>query len=410
MAGAALFAAAVVLPLVRQAAVPWDSLWAEDGRLYVQDANTMPLHATLFRGYAGYGQLLGRLLAMPTRYVPVGLIPPYMALAGTTTAALLALFVYRAADTHIPAVPARLALAGACVLVPVLALENEATVVNVTWVLTFATFWALVSWSSGPFEVAARALVAFLAPATCPIAALFLPLLVAVLWSRRNRADALVGGAFLTGVLLQAAMVLTTDTSVPTMPSTVRQLAVLYPVRVLASGLVGERALRELWPLWGVWLGVGAVVLTVGLAAVGLRHAGTTRCRTAVAALVLSVPLFAVPVFLRGTFGMQLATDVYNANGARYAVVPVLLLVSAAAVLTAQASRRWIAGVLAAQVLVVGLTSFGHVEEWRPRGPSWTEGIHQAQLSCHQSSDPDRNIPIAPVGWFTRLPCTRLAP
>lgn len=406
--GALIVAAAAIVPFVRQAGRPWDSLWAEDGAVYVSDANAMPLHATLFRGYGGYGQLLSRLLAMPTRYLPVSWIAPYMALAATVTASVLAVFVYRAARSHIPALWARLSLAGACVLLPVLAFENEATVVNLPWILTFAAFWAIVSHEDGGYDVAARSVVAFLAITATPIAAAFLPLLVAVLVVRRRRADAIVGAAYVTGILIQAATMLSTENSTPTLPSSLGDLVVLYPVRVVASAFLGEQLLSDLWSQGGVWLGIAAVLLVSGILAAAIWRFGARPCGTVVAAVALSLPLFAVPVFLRGTLGMRLVEGAYNPNGARYTVVPVLLVLSAVAVLCARARRPWVAMALAFQLALVCVLSLGNAEHWRPQGPSWTEGVRQARETCQTGADPAGRIPIAPVGWAASLPCSRM--
>jgi hypothetical protein len=144
-------------------------------------------------------------------------------------------------------------------------------------------------------------------------------------------------------------------------------------------------------------------------AVVAVRRLGLGRCHTALAAMALSVPLFAVPVFLRGTFGMRLADGSYNAAGARYAVVPALLLVSAAAVLCGQDRWRWMPLAFAGWVLVVGLSSLGPAEHWRPRGPSWADGLREAQAACRETAQSQGAIPIAPEGWYAPLPCTRIA-
>jgi hypothetical protein len=405
--GTVLVVAGAVVPLIRQAR-PWDTLWAEDGQVYVQEANEMRLHATLFRGYAGYGQLASRLLAIPTRWLPIDAVPFYMALAGAVTGTLLALFVYRMAGTHVKDPWARLGLAASCVLLPTLAFENEANVVNATWVLTFAAFWALMSRCDTTGDLVARSLVAFLAVTTNPLAGLLLPLAGAVLWVRRSRPDLVVGGAFAFGAVVQAGMVRATDPSEWKTPFSWTDIAGLYPVRVLASALVGEPAVRALWPRWGHVVGLTAVAVVLVLAAVALRHASAHRSRASVAAVAMSVVLLVVPLLIRGSLGVRLTAGDFNAAGNRYFVVPILLLVSAAAVAVARGRQHWVRAVFAAWVLVLGLTSFGAAGEWRPRGPSWSEGVDNARANCAASPHPTQPIGVAPAGWAATLPCSRL--
>lgn len=407
--GAGLLMAAVLLPLVRQADYrPWDTLWAEDGVVFVRDAGDLPIHETLLRPYAGYGHLLPRLLAAPTRYLPLEWIPGYLALASTLVAAAVAWFVYRASADHVPAVWARLALAAACVSSPVLMDEAETTVANIQWVVSFAVFWALVSRRAGRGDLAARGLVAFLGAATSPLTALYLPLLAAVLWARRRRADAVVGGIFVAGLLVQASVVLGQQAERQS-GSSLDHLVVLYPVRVLGSALVGESGVRALWPRPGVWLAVGATAFALVGATLAIRRLGPRSCRTAVAALAVSVAYFALPVYLRGTEGLKLVAGTYNFVGSRYAVVPVLLVVSAAAILCARSGKRWTSTALALQVVVVALLSLGVPDSWqRSGGSSWAEGIRDARASCRTSSRPDAPAPISPDGWVLWMPCHRV--
>jgi hypothetical protein len=170
-----------------------------------------------------------------------------------------------------------------------------------------------------------------------------------------------------------------------------------------------------MWPRWGLTPAI-ALTLLAGVAfAIAVAKLGISRCRLPIVAVGTSVVLYGVPVYFRGSSEIRLLDGVFNNFGARYAVVPILLLVSAAAMLCAQSEQRWVPMVLAAQIVVVSLISLGDVHNRRPGGPSWVEGVHQAEKDCAaaQNSDASASIPISPtvsptMGWHAELPCDRV--
>ena len=89
----------VAVELLRQpGARTWDTVWAEDGTIYAEQAIHLPALTALTRPYAGYVQLLPRLLALPARVLPVAWYAPWFAVAGALTAALLGLLVVHSAE------------------------------------------------------------------------------------------------------------------------------------------------------------------------------------------------------------------------------------------------------------------------------------------------------------------------
>ena len=227
----------------------------------------------------------------------------------------------------------------------------------------------------------------------------------------------IVGATFLGGLAVQVGVVLVTGND-PRIPSEVSDVAGLYQVRVVESALLGDRAVREMWPRWGLTPAIGLTVLAAIAATVAVTKLGVGRCRLAIVAVGMSVVLYGLPVYFRGSSEIRLLDGVFNNFGARYAVVPVLLLVSAAAMLCAQSEKRWVPMVLAAQIALVSLISLGDVHNRRPGGPSWVEGVHQAEKDCTAAAaqgndDASASIPISPtvsptLGWHAELPCDRI--
>src|SRR4051794_32790282 len=91
-AGLLFFVAAVVVQLWRQPDVSSrDTIWAEDGRIFTQDALTHAPVTTLLRNYAGYTQFATRALALGTRWLAPRSYAPYLAVSAAVVVALLGL-------------------------------------------------------------------------------------------------------------------------------------------------------------------------------------------------------------------------------------------------------------------------------------------------------------------------------
>ncbi|HVN50602.1 MAG TPA: hypothetical protein VMT43_04170, partial [Acidimicrobiales bacterium] len=178
--GLGLFVLAVVLPLFRQTGLhSWQTVFAEDGRIYTQQALRHGALASLLHGYAGYLQLPPRLSALAIPFLPLRDVAAYAAVTGTLVAALAAAFVYRESRSWIRWWPLRLAIASLVVLMPALGAENTANMTNVIWVVAATTPWALMSREEGAWDTLARAVAAFLAATSTALSVLFVPLAIA---------------------------------------------------------------------------------------------------------------------------------------------------------------------------------------------------------------------------------------
>ena len=175
--GLFLFALAVVLPLFRQSGTTtWNSLWAEDGAIYFQQAYEQGGLAVLFRGWNGYLQLPPRALGAVSTFVPVRDLAVFCAVSAQIVNATLAVFVYWASATWIRSRLLRVALASLVVLVPALGYENTATITNTIWTFAAVAPWALLSSAERRTAVVARSAVAFLAATATPLTLIYLPL------------------------------------------------------------------------------------------------------------------------------------------------------------------------------------------------------------------------------------------
>jgi hypothetical protein len=110
--GLVLFVLAVVLPLLRQTGFrSWQTLWAEDGAIYFDQATQYGSIAVLFRGYEGYLQLPPRVFGAFASLLPISDLAIYFAITSAIGSALLVWFTYRYCEGWIVSRPVRLALA-----------------------------------------------------------------------------------------------------------------------------------------------------------------------------------------------------------------------------------------------------------------------------------------------------------
>jgi hypothetical protein len=184
---------------------PVTTIWAEDRTVFLVGALAGPGH--LFASYAGYLELLPRLIAEFVSFLPLPDAAAAFAIAGAVIAAAVALFVFHASAGHIRSVWLRGLLAAAVLLLPVAPLEIADSGVNTPWYLLFALFWAALWRPRTRGGMALAGAVAFLAGASTPLALALAPLLILrVATLRRVREHAVTAG-LAAGLLLQVPVI-----------------------------------------------------------------------------------------------------------------------------------------------------------------------------------------------------------
>jgi hypothetical protein len=406
LAGAAGFVVlATALQMVRRPSGPplWDSLFVEDGEIFLAQALTTSVRETLFASYQGYLHVVPRAIAEVAAELPLERAPLAMSLMTTTLVALLAVFVYVGSGAWIASRLLRGAIAVAFVYVPVAALDMNGVESYVSWYFLYASFWALAAPWTDRGWIAAAALVVLLTALGNPLVALLAPVgLVTAARMRRPRAwvvTATLGAGLLVQLLLRDG---TTESFTSSNPAEVPRS---FAERVTSSLLVGERFLE---PLFGgrtgspfAWASLVVVAAACGL---GLWRLRGRRRWLLGACAALAVVMFCLPVLIRGTENLYPPMP-WLGLGSRYVYLPVMLLLTGllAAVDRPRFSperrpraREALAAALVLAVIALNLP----VEHHAVGGPRWSAGLDAARAQCRAlPPEPQRTVivPIAPA-------------
>jgi hypothetical protein len=418
-----LFAAIAVpvgalVMLVRVAGNPvpaWDSIYAEDLSIFLVQALQHPW--PLLASYAGYLQLVPRLIAQFVFYLPLRDAAAAFAIIGALVTAGCALFIFYASAGHVRSRVLRLVLALAVVLLPVAPLEIADSGVNSPWYLLLALFWAVLWRPRTRAGKAAAAAVGFLTAASTTISVVFAPLLLArVIALPRVREQAVTMG-WAAGCLLQVPYVVSNLGSAQSRaahpaPSPGPVLA-FYAHEVVLPALGWHLAwwLRAFTGRDGATLIIGAILVVVFGWAL-LTQRGPARVFV-VAALMTG--------FLCAAFGATLKSGVTTSpvaenfeSGSRYTTLPIFLIEAAAVVAVGSfiGRRRHKLRTVAAVTALVGVLAVGWVTDFHYQGLrsgtiNWPSTATAWLHACQGMPDGVIREPTGTPG-MTAIPCASL--
>ena len=414
---------------------PLDSVWAEDGGVWLSDALNRGFFDAFTTPYNGYLQGLSRLVAEPVSWLSVDSYAPAMAIVGALIVSGCALFVWRASTAHIRNPYLRAALAAMVVLLPVGGAESLANVTNSIWPLLFACFVALL-WRPRSVAAAVAAATLVLVVALTNIGVVFfLPLWLMRLSAARDRRDLVIVAAFAIGLAMQFGLsageiglhevrtsVAPTCGAFSTDPCWDWELVPAYAQRIVGGAVAGQQINAELWKAIGppllVVLGLGLIALVV----VALRE---RRTRILVPlTIVISIAIFLVTGWQRWGAGgvfFYWPEGEFTA-GFHYLITPTLLLLFAIVLQldtaigerpaspSARVRREALAAAVIVFILAAAVVGF-HVGDEEIRGSgSWSDAVARAQAVCNQPDSP----PAAQISKDSLInfpfpvPCDRL--
>jgi len=413
-----IVAVATVLQLARQAAVSaWDTVWAEDGSVFLADALEHPLFSTFFEPHGGYLHLVPRLVAGLAASLPLELAAPTFNVVSALVVSLLAAFVYLASANKLQARASRLALSTLVALLPAAGSELLGNAANLHFYLIFACFWALMWRSDSRGALGARVAVVLATTLSDPLAVLLAPLALADALARRSRRALAVPGAFVLGLALQLAAIAASESPQRLTRFDAADVVPLFALRVAGSLTVGDRFIDDLWFAFGKGFSYGVLgLVAAGLVAGVALSPRRTRLFAAVC-ITYSVLFFVVFLVGRGSAGMRPGTDeaTWHLAGARFTYAPILFLAAAfLAMLDAQVCsvagvrRALLPRIALGAVTILVAANFSFQSE-RSLGPTWSSELSAAREDC-ADGDPQAHLRVAPApfGFGLTIACKRL--
>ena len=408
----AFLALAVILQLFRVGpSTGLNSLWAEDGPIFLGGALTHGFFTAVTMPHAEYLVVMPRLIGEIGAIVPLRDAAVAMNISAALVVAFSGLAVWFASAGHIRSPYLRAVLVVLTVLPPV-AGETVASPANVAWHTTFAVFWLLVWRPATTWGACLSALAILATGLSTPAVFFFVPIVLMRALAIRDRRDALVVGAFWLALAIQLPFTALSDERVSTYLWT-SNIITTFLQRVVNGAALGLELGGSAWADWGwPFLIAITVAVTAYLVVLALR-ASSSRLFAAIA-IVTSVAMFLISSYSRALGNaMTWPPDIHNNVGGRYALVPVLLLISAALALIDSRRRssggRPIAAIAAATVLLVSIVTSFDVNAATDRGgPPWDNSVHTATAKCEAEDLAAVPVFVAPEGWTMTVPCDRL--
>jgi len=412
----ALLALGTILALLRLGfSDSLNTIWAEDGPIYLQGALTQGFWEAIFSPYAGYLVLVPRLIAEGAAAVPLEQAAPAMSILSALFAALSALAVWVACGGHVRNPYLRGALALATLLAAAAGQETLVSAAYVPWYMLFASLW-LLFWRPRTLGGAAAGGLFLLATGlSTPGVWFFLPVALLRVASFRDARDAALLGPYFLGGLVQVPVILGQEQGEPLWTS---HIWTGYLQRVVDGGLLGQRLGGNLWSELGWPFLIALLALVVAGLAWGLwRSASGPRWFGAIAVLT-SLGMFVLSVYQRSV-GENIFWSAGGSGGtaSRYVLVPALLLVSAAVVFVDGALRRrpdadrfsWPVAATVAVIALAVVTSYDmRASEYRGR-PYWDDALREAATKCIGEGAEIAGIPTSPAPFGVQIPCEQVA-
>ena len=429
-----VFAVVVAATFLRQTGVPkWNTVWAEDGKVFAQCSYDRSFGECLTASYQGYLHVVPRfgaaaVTAFDPRWLPAG-----MTLVAALVAGACGVLVARAVRDATRSAAAGLLAGISLALVWAAGREVSGNLANLHWVLLAASLVVLVSAWLGRRVAAGDLVLLGLTTVSSPFSLLLPVVALGGVLARAKRARLALGIVALGATVQLIVLVTSTRDPAPGRPVSLRSIIGELWRRVVSEAWFGHGLRNLIVP----GLLIATVVALVTLVVRQRNGSAKVPCRRVLAATAATValPVIGTAIFL---LSVGLNHGVTTRFSDRYTYEVAVLTVCAIAIGTGvlataaegvadgstgrpSSGSPWIrwpvrsAAVVAAGAMSVGFAiSFLLVARASP-GPNANLGIVAARSQCSAASA-GQTVLISPItklastSWTVTIPCDRLLP
>ncbi|GAB3803426.1 hypothetical protein GCM10028798_22280 [Humibacter antri] len=420
---------AALLVWFRLPPVAHDTLWAEDGRLFLFGAEQHGLFGATFLPYAGYLQFMPRLIAgAVVQWLPAADWALGMTAGACLVTGIIACVVFIASRDVLTSRTVRVILASVVVLIPLGPRDVLCTPTNLHSLLMWMLFWLLLFSPRTRRGAVAMSLLGAAAALSEIQAVFLLPLLIPA--ARRRHGWMLVTGPAI-GITTQLAVTLLAPRSLPSAAQdSPLSIADGYLINTIVPDLMPQNLVGPFVAGGGLLLAVVILALLLGLVIIAWRHTGPRQRLAIVAAATLSVVIWTASVVDNPAPFYDYATMTHSQLVhvwlTRYGVVPGMLLLAVALIAADALLRpgqlpstrkarprrsgrhrlRFVTGVVTIGCIAACLTA-NYVPTWtrRSSGPSWSQQIPAAQDACSDAPDLKTITLKETIGWHVPVLC-----
>ncbi|NEN06252.1 hypothetical protein G3T36_10225 [Diaminobutyricibacter tongyongensis] len=421
--------ACAVAAWLRIPSIARNTLWAEDGRNFLQDAVNHGPFASLAIPYAGYLHTIPRIVASVTvTFVPVAQWADAMTAGSCLVAGILAAVVYVCTRDVVPWLPGRILIAGLTVLAPLAPREVLGNAANLHSLVLWTVFWMLLYTPRTRTGSIVLGAVAFLGAATEIQCLLLLPLAL-IRWRERRRWPIL--GGLAAGLTMQLFVTLLwprPQSGHP--PVETLSIAYGYLINAVMPLVTPQNAIGPVLASTGPAVGLVVLTAIAGAHAYVMIRGGTIQRIAAAGLVAASIGVYSASVLSNpNTFYDYVRFDRAQLEQvwlARYGVVPSMMLaaivvlavalavsrrtVGTAKGLLGERRRRITGSVALAVVAALLLMQFVPQDTRRSAGPQWSPQVTAAARACERLPDDYVFHLRETITWHVWLSCRTLDP
>lgn len=414
IAALSVFIVGSALALLRVPSITWDTLYAEDGRVFLGNWLAFASPRLIFREYAGYQHFLPRVAAWFVHLLPIDVWATSMTIAACVIVGGVAALTFRASASFLGSMAARLGLAFIPILVPIGGFEALGSVANLHWYMTFLMPWLLLAIPRRVWGAVGYAAVAAAAVLTEPQCIFYFPLVVWVGWRRPPSRAVCV--AWAVGIAAQAITYLFHQVPRHGQFTDFGSAFLGYVVNASASNALYSGDLLGAYTThWGWWFPTASLVIFVLIGIMVMLIGARTIRLAAVVTLSGSIVVWSASYFVNSHTAFLYASMPYgqirNMPLIRWGTSAAMLLLAVVPLAAEALSRRrpsaHLLGMMMVVVMLIVMVRGFHSPDNRRGGPDWEASLPAAYAACQEHG---RSVRIAtfPKGWAISVPCRDL--